>query len=378
MSADGLLCARIFRRLAVLATSLSPGCGESGTAVRPDGGAELDATVDARGTPVAEHEEQVTFPSGDLVLEGTLVVPEHLEGEELPAVILAHGSGPIDRNETVSGQLGMSFGFEIRIFAELAAALSKAGYVVLRYDKRTCTSANGCENAYPTPSADIVVDDFIADVEAGLDWLATRAEVDGETLYFVGHSQGASFAPGLLAYREGLRAGVMLAGPYRPVDELLAYQAGWMRVILEALGWPSEDIDAQLAEIDRAVADLRLLRDGTFPGSSIMGTPVTFWQSWMDLGDEAPGIVATLDKPILALSGDYDWNVPPTETRLWEGTFAAVEEDPGHDAVVLPCVTHALNCIGQPDWTRVTPDDIGRNVDASVVDELLGFLNGTR
>jgi len=356
---------------------LALGCGGSDSGSEPDG-AVADLAVDARGGLVAACEEEVTFPGDDLDLEGTLLVPEHYENDRLPAVILAHGSGPNDRDETASGQLGMSFGFEIPIFAELAASLSDAGYVVLRYDKRTCTIATGCDNGYPAPSADVLVQDFIADVEAGLDWLAAREEVDDEGLYFVGHSQGASFAPGLLARREGLRAGVLLAGPYRPVDELLAYQAEWMRMLLEVLGYPQGEIDAQLAELDQAVADLQLLREGTFPGTTILGTSVEFWRSWMDLGDEAPDVARALDKPLLALSGDYDWNVPPTETQSWEQAFADVEADPGHEAVVLPCVSHALNCIDQPDWTQITPADLGRHVDASVTDELIRFLDRFR
>ena len=51
-----------------------------------------------------------------------------------PAVILVGGSGPADRDE---------FAFNIPIFAQVAGALSDAGFLVLRYDKRGVGQSGG-------------------------------------------------------------------------------------------------------------------------------------------------------------------------------------------------------------------------------------------
>ena len=42
---------------------------------------------------------------------------------------------------------------------------------------------------------------------------------------------------------------------------------------------------------------------------------------------------------------------------------------------VLDCVTHALNCITQPDPARITPDDIGHDLSPDLVREVAGFLD---
>jgi dienelactone hydrolase len=316
--------------------------------------------------------EEISFASTDLTLEGTLLIPARPRGEALPAIILGHGSGPIDRDETVDGQLGMGFGFEIPAFGELAEALADAGYVVLRYDKRSCTVRTGCQNSYPLLSGSGAVDDYVADLKAGLDWLLTREEVDGERLFYVGHSQGGQFAPELLASRSDLKAGVMLAGPHASVDALVAYQAGFLRQLVTSLGGTADD--PTLLALDQGVLQLAQLRAGTFTGSSIMGAPVLEWQSWMELGDRARPLVPQLARPLLALSGDYDWNVPPSETDAWRESFAAVPSNPGHEAVLLPCVSHVLNCISQPDVTLLSEADFGRHVDPAVPAEIVRFL----
>ena len=101
-------------RLVVLVRALA-GCG-GGDGEHTGGEPERPAPL----VIVERHAEEITFPSTDLTLEGTLLVPAHPRGEHLPAIILGHGSGPIDRDEKVDGQLGMGFGFEIPSFGVLA------------------------------------------------------------------------------------------------------------------------------------------------------------------------------------------------------------------------------------------------------------------
>ena len=68
--------------------------------------------------------EQVQFAGGDgVTLAGELTMPS--TGGPFPAAILLSGSGPSDRNHTVSGH---------RPWLVLSDHLTKAGYAVLRYD----------------------------------------------------------------------------------------------------------------------------------------------------------------------------------------------------------------------------------------------------
>ena len=329
---------------------------------------------------VPASSREVTFASAaadGFVHVGTLQVPEHQAGEKLPAVIFAHGSGPQNRDERVAGQLGMGFGLTIPVLAELGDALQSAGFVVLRFDKRSCGPFNGCaDNGYQLKNPEAVtIDTFIEDVEGGLAFLAEQPEVDPERLFFVGHSKGATYAPRLLTDHTNLRAGVMLAGPWNSIEIALAYQADKLAELMAATGATQEQIDTTVAPIRQQVADLEQLRAGTFVGAHIGGLPLAYWNSWLRLADEAPALASALDRPLLVLSGDYDWNVPPAETEAWASHFG---DGSIHEAQVIGCVTHALNCVSQPDWTKIRPGDVGAHVDPRVIDAVVTFLAANR
>lgn len=351
------------------------GGGTGGTGGIGDGGTGGTGGSGGADVELPAEQVEVTFPAEGLDLVGTLHLPARREGERVPAVVLAHGSGPNSRDEEMGGQLNMLFGFIIEVFAELAEALADAGYAVLRYDKRTCGWWADCANDYPWGTwvgEDVYA--FIGDVESALDFLASRDDIDPARLFFAGHSAGGGFAPELLTRRGELRAAVMLAGPFFPIDEGMAAQVAFTREQCRELGMTEETIDAALADLDRLVSQLAALRAGTFAGLEIDGYPTESWREWMRLGDEAPGLARALDRPILALSGDYDWNVPPIETERW-GELFAERSPPLQETKLLPCITHALNCVSQPDWTQIRPADIGRHIDAAVLDAVIDFLD---
>jgi hypothetical protein len=134
-------------------------------------------------------------------------------------------------------------------------------------------------------------------------------------------------------------------------------------------------IAAALKDLHEQVGALSALRAGTFTGAKIGRAAAPYWKSLLKLGDEAPALAAATPKPILVLSGGYDWNVPPNETEDWANTFAAVPAtSAAHATKVLPCVTHALNCIQQPDPALIGMDDIDCNVDARVIETVVQFL----
>ncbi|MCO4772035.1 MAG: alpha/beta fold hydrolase [Deltaproteobacteria bacterium] len=318
---------------------------------------------------VAASTEPAAIEATGLTLEGTLHLPDHAEGSSVPGVVLVHGSGPNSRDQTVTGQLNMGFGFELALFVELAEALQAEGYAVLRYDKRTCGPFNGlCENDYPSPSGALSVNDFVDDAQVASRWLGAQPSVDASRVFVVGHSQGAAFMPAILSGEESLAGGVSLAGNWRPIDAILGYQLDFSIALMEAAGAPLSAIEAQLGSLASWVADLQAVREGTFTGDSIGNLPVGFWQEWMDLGDARADTVAAESRPMMALFGGYDWNIPlDPEAGLWAAT--------GVTTVELECVTHALNCVSNPDWESLGADDIGRNLAPEVTSALVDWLD---
>ena len=318
-----------------------------------------------REVKVGFREIEVRIPARGLALEGTLAVPR-APGPR-PAVVLVQGSGPLGRDELFPGQLGMMFGFEVATFRELAHALARAGFVVIRYDKRTCTRKEGCHNRYPEAEAGF--DDVLEDAQAVIDWLRARPEVDRRALFLVGHSLGGAFVPELMTDNRDLRAGVALAAPFRPIDLTSIYQWEYAERLLLSQNKHPLVVAARVHELKEIADGVKRLRAGTLKKAEIAGTSTEFWQAWMDLGDALPAVVARLDRPVLAISGDADANVPPSETALWRRALAAGS---GHETAVLSCVTHALNCL-QTD-ARGNPISISRHIDPRVAARIIAFL----
>jgi uncharacterized protein len=103
-----------------------------------------------------------------------------------PAVLLIHGSGAQDMNETVAKNA--------KLFWQIAQYLSERGFAVLRFDKRgvgatsyTISNSNVWGNA--------TANDFIHDAEKALNVLIQQPEVDPKRISLIGHSEGTAYAP---------------------------------------------------------------------------------------------------------------------------------------------------------------------------------------
>jgi hypothetical protein len=269
----------------------------------------------------------------------------------------------------------MTFGFDIPVFKELAEGLRAKGIAVLTYDKRTCGPFNGCaDNGYPTPPADITIDDFVSDARAAVAFLRTRPEVDSDRISVIGHSQGAEFITVLLATDPKLASGVMIAGPYRPIDEIIETQLDFTVQLIQQQGMTEEQALAlpPVASLAEMVDGIKAIRaGGTEP---VSGTSAEFWNSWFDLHDRTLSAAAEMNQPLLVLNGQMDWNVPVTEAESWRTYLESIGAT--FEAQTPPCITHALNCVQGTDPLKITPADIGEHVDAGVIDSIATFVNG--
>lgn len=74
------------------------------------------------------EERDIAVGADGYRLPGTLTLPRVKDGRKMPCVVLVHGSGPNDRDETVGPN---------KPFRDLAWGLARRGIAVIRYDKRT-------------------------------------------------------------------------------------------------------------------------------------------------------------------------------------------------------------------------------------------------
>ncbi|MYD88441.1 MAG: alpha/beta fold hydrolase [Acidobacteria bacterium] len=146
------------------------------------------ASVSARLTTDPPHpgSERVRVPAAGFTLATTVTAPVDLTPPadgRWPAVLLVPGTGPVDRDEIVSG---------VPIFRQLAWTLTDRGFVVARYDKRGFGQSGG-----RAESAALI--DYAQDVREMVRYLQRREDVDRDRIVAVGYGEGGWI--GLLAAR---------------------------------------------------------------------------------------------------------------------------------------------------------------------------------
>lgn len=326
-----------------------------------------------------QEDVPLAFDRGLWHLQGTLTLPARDEGQRVPAIVIVHGSGPMSRDGVMRGQIGLGFGFDLPVYQRLAAALAAHGFAVYRYDKRTCGAFNDCADDGPSSipysmlAEAFATSEYVRDAEAALDALLRHPAVDPGRTFFIGHSEGGQLVPVLLSERPSVRAGVMLAPPFHTMTVVLEQQSERVRWAFTLAG-DAERGEADGRQLHDAAHALGQIEQGTHFGDPVLGQPPAMWASWIELARTAPALARALDRPLLVLGGSYDYNVAPSEIEGWarwlDGSPRAA-----HRVRVLDCVTHALNCITQPDPGRITPADIGHEPAPSLVLEIVRFLD---
>ncbi|RZS91614.1 hypothetical protein EV189_0861 [Motilibacter rhizosphaerae] len=124
---------------------------------------------------------------------GELDYPAGATGR-LPVLVLLHGSGHNDRDQTLPGGAGSTF-------VPIAQAAVAKGYAVLRFDKRGVTgvgpvlSTDAAQLAPARPYRRIV-----EDAAAVVRFAARSPHVDPSKIFLLGHSEGTQVASNLAAH----------------------------------------------------------------------------------------------------------------------------------------------------------------------------------
>ena len=255
------------------------------------------------------EEQEIKIQSGNFTLPGTLTLPKG--GKNLAVVILVHGSGPNDRDETLGPN---------KPFRDIAWGLAEQGIAVIRYDKRA--KVYGLKSVPAGEEINLdneVVDDALAAIRLA----KALPEVNAKRVYVLGHSLGGMLAPRIAERGEQLvfspdskadLAGIIiLAGNARPFEDLLPEQVAYIASLQDS----SEATKAQIEELKRQVANVKKLGTDAFDSAIPLplGMPESYWKSI--LAYKQVGVAAKLKLPILILQGERDYQVTMEDFGLW-------------------------------------------------------------
>jgi len=252
------------------------------------------------GFVFVKHEDDsnaYNIKSGNLTLPGTLLIAKDNNQKKL--VILVHGSGANDRDETL-GQL--------KPFKDLAQGLLKAGISTYRYDKRTFVAPKSLPKNF-------TVDDVVTnDVLNIIHYFNNNDTFQNYKLYVIGHSLGAFMAPRIAKKAKGVVNGVvMMAGPARPIQDLILEQLTYLDSLT-----PSKELDEKLKEVKRQI---HYMHGNAFNQNSPSDSLLSKQQAsfWLSFNAYKPlEVIKSINTPFLILQGEKDYQVRMADFNLWK------------------------------------------------------------
>ena len=249
----------------------------------------------ADSTLYKEKSSYIQWPGHQLAA----VITTPKDGNSFPIVVLVHGSGPNDMDETIGPN---------KPFKDIAAGLAVNGIASVRYVKRTVIYPHEFSKAYTVKEE--VLDDALQAIA-----LAKTVEgVDTKQIYVLGHSLGGMLAPRIATLAPDLKGIILAAAPARSLSDLIIEQNKYMVA-------KSKDTTAAMQQnLQKAITEIektKITKLGKMkPDSLLLGLPASYW---VDLNSYNQVETAKkLKQRIFILQGGYDFQVTETDFNLWK------------------------------------------------------------
>jgi dienelactone hydrolase len=303
--------------------------------------------------PDSFRESEVVVNPGAWALPGTLTLPKG-EGP-FSAVVLVHGSGPQDRDETVGRN---------KPFRDLAEGLTSQGIAVLRYEKRT--KEHGAR--YAALKEATLNEEIIDDALAAVAVLRKHEKIDAKRIFVLGHSLGAAATPRIGTRDERLAGLILLAGNTRPLEDLILEQVTYLASVD---GPPSDKDKEEIEKVKKQVAHVKNLKSGVaVPASELpLCIPAPYWLDLRQL--DSMGTAARIKKPLLILQGERDYQVTMADFAGWKKAVGA------RDNVRLksyPKLNHLF--VEGEGKSKLSEYDSEGHVAAEVIEDVAAWIKG--
>lgn len=267
-------------------------------------------------------------------LPGELTIPKN--SKKVPAVILIHGSGPNDMDETIGPN---------KVFKDIAYGLSSNGIAVLRFNKRTL---------YPNKISnnDITIKkEILDDVISAINFLKKQNFVD--KIYILGHSLGGYVAPYIAFTHKDVSGLILLGTPARNLETIMIEQFKFLE------SKTNNDYSKYISELEK------LINNNISENEQILGTPAKYFY---DLRNYNPiKYLKNLKIPVLMIFGENDYQVTTKEYEIFKNELSQKENI---EIILIKGVTH-LFMKGEKNPTSYY---IENHVSEEVINKIISFI----
>jgi uncharacterized protein len=247
-------------------------------------------------------ETPIEVKSDSHVLPGLITVPKGIV--KFPLIILVHGSGPNDKDETIGPN---------KPFRDIACGLATNGIAVMRYDKRS--KIYGAEMS-KLPNL-TVVEEVLDDVVSAVKLAKTIPGVDTTKIFVLGHSLGGMLAPRIASIIPSLAGIIIMAGNSRPLEYLVLDQ---YKYILGLDGLTDADKET-IANVQKQIDKMHSKSfDLNTPSIELpLNLPASYWWDLMNYNQKE--IAAKLKLAMLFIQGEGDYQVTMIDFEEWKKTL---------------------------------------------------------
>lgn len=337
----------------------------------------------AGGGPYQVARADFSVDFGDFQTQAQITYPANAPGP-FPTVVLIPGSGPYDRDFTITDRA--TGRVRSHIFLDIAESLTSRGYAVVRYNKHYITKPNDPQEA-ATFYRKFTLKLLLADAERVYAATQARPEVDPARVILYGWSEGTTIATQIAVAHPAI-AGLVLHGPvagawvdtfrYQIADLVAAYLRDVVDTNKDGLVSAADIFGAYTRQPSTVGANTFALLF-SFDQANPQATPklnpavdkngdgqldithevVPFFADYFanfeqinaqgpfeqyTLANALPTILATIPmyrRPVLLLQGDRDANVPPDGANALDAALAT-GGNTDHTLIRYPDLGHSL------------------------------------
>jgi hypothetical protein len=290
-----------------------------------------------------------SIKTGSKQLAAMLTIPKN--AKNFPIVVLVHGSGPNDMDETIGPN---------KPFKDIAAGLAVNGIASLRYVKRTVVYPKDFSGAFT------VKEEVIDDALQAIALAKAMPDVDVNSVYLLGHSLGGMLAPRIASATPDLRGIILAAAPARSLSDIIIEQNKYM------VAYSKDTTKATQQQLAEAITEIEKTKLSKLkkikPDSLMMGLPASYWVG-LNNYNQLDVAKKLKNQRILVLQGGFDFQVTETDFHLWEQALADKAKS---SFKFYPSLNHLFSL--QFEKGTVAQYQKPANVDQKVIEDIAAWI----